>query len=350
MSVPAVVYAPGALGSNPGKTANDLVIYDGLWFKIVAVVDPSNAGRDAGEVVGVGRKGIPVVPSLEDAFRFNPKAFIIGVAPVGGVIPESWMSDIRLALANGLDVYSGMHVFLSDNKELVEIAERYGARIYDVRKPGRELFRIWDGSVLRTGCTRILVAGTDCCVGKNIACIELYKELERRGVKTGVVGTGQTMLLLGAKGAVIDAIPADFAPGVVERFVVEACNSGCKTVVVEGQGAVLHPAYGQVTLSILYGASPTHIVLCHHPGRKMRTEFKGIPMPEPEEEAEMLLRLNPYKKARLAGVCINTTGMSKDEAARWKKELGEKLGAPVVDPLRDGVSVIVDAVLKDTES
>ncbi len=344
----AVVYAPGALGKGLGKTANDLVIFEGgERFEIVAVVDPDNAGRDAGEVVGVGRRGIPVVASLEDALRLKPKAFIIGAATVGGYIPPGWKRDIIRALEEGLDVYNGLHHFLSEDPEAVEAARRSGARIIDVRKPDRSLLRIWDGSVLRTRARRVLVAGTDCEAGKNIATMTLYRELRARGVKACMVGTGQTMILLGARGVVVDAVPSDFVAGVVEKLVVDSVSEGCEVVVVEGQAAILHPAYGHVSLGILRGVSPTHIVLAHVPGRKVRAAFEhlGLPMPEPEEELEMLMRLNPYPSARLAGLALNTSEHYRgrgDEVARLYEE---RFGVPAVDPLLHGMGRVAEAIL-----
>jgi uncharacterized NAD-dependent epimerase/dehydratase family protein len=236
--VRAVVYAPGALGKGMGKTANDLVIFrGGERFEIVAVVDPEHAGMDAGVVVGVGERGIPVVASLDEALSYKPEALIIGAATVGGYIPPGWKRDIIRALEAGLDVYNGLHHFLSEDPEAVEAARRGGARIFDVRKPDPRLYRIWDGSVLSTRARRILVAGTDCEAGKNIATYTIYEGLRARGVRACMIGTGQTMLLLGARGAVVDAIPADFVAGVVEGFVVEADREGCEYIVVEGQAA-----------------------------------------------------------------------------------------------------------------
>ncbi|WP_244403942.1 DUF1611 domain-containing protein [Pyrolobus fumarii] len=348
--MPAVVYAPGALGKGLGKTANDLVIYKGgERFEIVAVVDPENAGRDAGEVVGVGPRGIPVVASLEDALRYKPRAFIIGAATVGGYIPPGWKRDIIRALEEGLDVYNGLHHFLSEDPEAVEAAKKSGARIVDVRKPDKSLFRIWDGSVLKTRAKRVLVAGTDCEAGKNIATMELYLELKRRGVKACMVGTGQTMLLLGARGAVIDAIPSDFIAGVVEKFVVEADGDGCEVIVVEGQAAILHPAYGHVSLGILRGVSPTHIVLAHVPGRRVRAAFEhlGLPMPEPEEELEMLMRLNPYPSARLAGLALNTSEHYRGKADEVAKFYEERFSAPAVDPLIHGMGKVAERIISE---
>ncbi len=345
---PAIVYAPGALGTGLGKTANDLVIYSGgERFRIVAVVDPSHAGRDAGQVVGVGKRGIPVVSSLEEALRGDPEAFIIGAATVGGYIPEGWRRDIIRSLELGMTVYNGLHHFLSEDPEAVRAAERGGGRIVDVRKPDRSRLRIWDGSVLGTGGLRILVAGTDCETGKNIASMEVYLELRRRGVRACLVGTGQTMLLLGARGMVVDAVPSDFVAGVVEGYVVEAISrDGCEAVVVEGQAAVTHPAYGHVSLGILRGVSPTHIVLAHTAGRRVRAAFpQRIPLTDPRLEYTVLKMLNPYPSTVLAGVTLDTHELSDEDARLAVEEAARTLGVPAADPLRHGVGAIVDRIL-----
>lgn len=345
--VKAVVYAPNALGKGLGKTANDLVIYrGGEKFEIVAVVDPSCAGRDAGEVVGVEKRGIPVVSSLDEALSYKPKAFIIGAATVGGYIPQGWKQDIIRALELGLDVYNGLHHFLSEDLEAVEAAKRGGARIYDVRKPDKSKFRIWDGSVLNARVKRILIAGTDCEVGKNIATMEVYLELKRRGVRACMVGTGQTMLLLGAEGVVVDAVPSDFVAGVVEHYVVKAAERGCEAVVVEGQASILHPAYGHVSLGILRGVSPTHVVLAHTAQRRIRAAFEeAMPLHDPSLELEAIDLLNPYPDWRLAGIAVDTHLLDEKEAKEELEYWRHRLGVPATDPLRFGVKEVVDQIM-----
>ena len=116
---------------------------------------------------------------------------------------------------------------------------------------------------------------------------------------------------------------------------------------MEGQAAILHPAYGHVSLGILRGVSPTHIVLAHVPGRRVRAAFEhlGLPMPEPEEELEMLMRLNPYPSARLAGLALNTSEHYRGKADEVVREYEERFNAPAADPLVHGVARIVDAIL-----
>ena len=83
----AVILANRAFGTLEGKTANCLVIYSGR-YKIVAVIDEEKAGEDAGEALGMGRKGIPIVSSFKESLEYMPEALIIGIAPPGGQLPN----------------------------------------------------------------------------------------------------------------------------------------------------------------------------------------------------------------------------------------------------------------------
>ena len=83
----AVVLASKAVGTLEGKTANDLIIYGGK-YKIVSVIDEEKAGKDAGEAVGVGKRDIPIVRNFNEALKYKPEVWIIGIAPPGGNLPS----------------------------------------------------------------------------------------------------------------------------------------------------------------------------------------------------------------------------------------------------------------------
>ena len=350
----AAIYSPGIYGEVEAKTAHDLVIFSGgtLW-DIVAVIDHSKKGMDAGEVIGVGRRGIPIVGSIEEALDLNVEAVIVGAAPVGGRLPSEWVRDLARALERGVDVYSGLHTFLADIPILREAARKSGAKIVDVRKPDPRYYRVWDGRVLGTKMARVLVAGTDCDAGKNVATYTIFEELTRRGYRACMVGTGQTMLLLGARGLVLDAVPSDFVAGALEQILVEEEGKGCEIAVVEGQAAISHEAYGHVSLGILRGVAPTHIVIAHVPGRKHRAAFdhawKPLQVVEPREELALIKALNPYPNSVLAGITLNTSKFSLDEAKRIEEDYTKTYMAPAVDPLRTGVKPVVDRIVETLE-
>ena len=56
----AIVLCDGSYGTINGKTAHGLVRGTDR-YRILAVVDPPAAGRDAGEVLDGAHRGIPVV-------------------------------------------------------------------------------------------------------------------------------------------------------------------------------------------------------------------------------------------------------------------------------------------------
>ncbi len=341
----AIILAEGKFGDLTGKTCNILVMYSG-WRRVSVrcVIDSRYSGRDAGEVLGIGFKSIPIVSSIDDALRIgNVDTLIIGISPVGGKLPEKYRQYIVKAIENRLNIWSGLHVFLSDDSEFSNLALKHGVMIIDFRKPPRDL-RIWDSSVLSTRCVRILVAGTDCSVGKNVTSIEIVRELERRGYRVGLVGTGQTMLMVGAdSGTVVDAIPADFVPGEVEKHIVDLDKDGIDVVVVEGQASLLHPAYSQVTLGIYYGTMPHMVVLCHDPWRIYRESFEHIMLRMPKIEEEINAIKTHIPDTKIVTISVMGRGRPRDEVEKTCQYLEEKLGIVASDPLND-VKRIVDSI------
>jgi len=87
-------------------------------------------------------------------------------------------------------------------------------------------------------------------------------------------------LLQGAKyGVAVDVLSSGFQTGEVEHEVIRAEQTDRPDmIVVEGQGALSHPAFTSST-AIIRGAMPKAIVLQHPPRRKDRCDFPGIAMP-----------------------------------------------------------------------
>ena len=144
--VPAVVLAEGAFGRPAGKTANGVVMHSEL-FDARAVIDSETAGQSPSEVLRrPDAPEIPIVESVSDALATAPEAeaLVIGVAPAGGELPESWVDGIEGAIRAGCDVVSGLHTFLGDEAHWSELAADNDARIFDVRKPP-------EGDALRVG-------------------------------------------------------------------------------------------------------------------------------------------------------------------------------------------------------
>ena len=127
---------------------------------------------------------------------------------------------------------------------------------------------MFNGRIATVTCPRIAVLGTDGAIGKRTTATILTQALNDRGIKAVLVGTGQTGLIQGARyGVALDAIPCQFCSGEIESTVVEAFEGEQPDVIiVEGQGALSHPAY--LTSSfILRGSRPDAVILQHAPAR-----------------------------------------------------------------------------------
>ncbi len=332
MTIRAIVLAHGKFASFGAKTANDLVIYNGRFFEVVAILDKFKAGKTSKEFLPLAASDVPIVGTLKDATQFRPEALVIGIAPIGGRLSPEYRQIVKEALTQGLDIWSGLHTFLLDDKELARLAERGGATIHDLRRPPNDL-RIWNGEVARTKAARVTVMGTDCDVGKNITTMELAQQAAKLGFSVGIVATGQTMLMMGTDaGSVIDAIAADFAPGEVERQILKLDREGKEIIFTEGQAAILHPAYGQVSLAILYGSQPDAVCLAHDPFRRLRGGFR-VKMPALMEEIDAIESL--CSTAKVVAVSIMGWNRHNVEIARATQRVEKETGIPAGDSMKD---------------
>src|SRR5438105_4506310 len=161
----------GKLGVFSSKTAAVLLGYRA--DDVVGIVDSTCAGRSSSEFLA----GLPereIFGSFEAARATKPDALVIGIAPVGGQVPENMRRAAIDALNAGVDVDSGLQAMLNEDAELSALARWTGATIHDVR-------RVPDGSpiaALRVKMTtgrRILTVGTDCNVGKMTVALELAR-------------------------------------------------------------------------------------------------------------------------------------------------------------------------------
>lgn len=323
---PAVVLAEGEFGEPGGKTANGVVLH-GDRFDARVVVDSTHAGETAATVLDhPDANDVPVVGSMTEALERAPhaEALVIGVAPAGGDLPDAWIADIREAMAAGCDVVSGLHVFLTDSPEWREYADECGVYIFDVRKPpGEDDLRVADGRVKDRDADVVLVAGTDCAVGKRSTTYELYRAARAAGLDAGWVATGQTGIMTGAdRGVVVDRVPADFTAGVVEDMVADVATDR-DLVFVEGQAALSHRAYSGVTLAILHGCWPDAVVVAHDPDRTHRAHFEQFSMTSPGREIDLVESL-----ADASVAAVSTWGDADETEA--------ELGLPAANVFDEG--------------
>jgi len=332
----ALVLCEGRYGATDGKTAHGLVRFTRRYL-VRGVIDSTLAGRDAGAALDGRPRDIPIVASLEAGLALEgPPAthLVIGVATVGGRLPSDLRPTIAAALARGLHVDSGLHEFIGDDPELASIAARSGARIRDVRRPpARPALHFYTGAISEVGCPKIAMLGTDCAVGKRTTSWLLVSSLEKAGFSSEMVGTGQTSWMQGVRfGIVLDSIVNDFVSGEIEHAVVSAWRqSHPSSIVIEGQGTLIHPAYPG-GFEILGAARPEAVVLQHAPGRRDLEGFPGIPVAHPSRHIEVIRLVSG---APVIAITLSREGLSSGQLASAGQALSDATGLPVVDPLAD---------------
>jgi uncharacterized NAD-dependent epimerase/dehydratase family protein len=318
--------------------------------KVVAAVDRSKVPSDASEYIGPVGQGIPVVRSIGEALRFEPEMCVFGWAPVGGGLPEHDKHDIITALRAGVDVVSGLHDFLKDDPDIWLAAQDGDASIIDLRRPPEER-HILTGEGIGHKAPVVLVSGTDCSTGKMTVAVEMVREARKRGMDAAFIATGQSGMLIGAdQGVAIDALTGDFMSGEVERMVMEADQLRPDLIVVEGQGALSHPAYGAVSLAILLGSYPNAVVMCHDPGREYFSAFSGAKhsatIPPLKNEIDFTERVTENTtKGRVAAIAVMAVEEDKVEMTRVEAIITKSLGLPVSDVFRDGPGPLLDYVM-----
>ena len=167
-----IILTEGNSNPHTAKTACCLIRYK--REEVVAVLDSTQSGTTE-QALGVGAD-VPFVSSLEQAPDAN--TLLIGIAPPGGKIPESWRSVILDAIGRGMDVISGLHDFLGDDPEFSAAASRQGVTIRDVRRNDEKTIARRTG--LREECLRIHTVGHDCSIGKIVTSVELTRALNER--------------------------------------------------------------------------------------------------------------------------------------------------------------------------
>ena len=341
----AVVYCEANFGDQDGKTANGLVRHSEK-YRIVSVIDSRLAGTDAGVALGDGPNGIPICRDLDDTIATSgatPDYFIFGMAPSSGMLSPVERGIVLDAISRGMGVVNGLHEFLNDDPEFVAAATAADVTILDVRRPrAKKDLRMFTGRIADVTCPRIAVLGTDSAIGKRTTATILTQALNDRGIKAVMVGTGQTGLIQGARhGIALDAIPSQFCSGEVEATVIEAFEAEHPDVIiVEGQGALSHPAYLSSTF-ILRGSQPQGVILQHAPGRTNLGDFPELPMPTPAAEINLI---ETFAATKVIGLTINHENMTDAEVSTAITLYELQLGMPVTDALTRPTDRLVDMV------
>jgi uncharacterized NAD-dependent epimerase/dehydratase family protein len=318
-----------------GKTARGILAYGER--RVVALLDSTRAGET--------QAGVPIVAAVEEALPFEPTTAVVGVATQGGRFPPAWRELLKSCLAAGLHLENGLHQFLADDAELVELAARHGVELRDLRRPPADL-NVPTGENLTIPARIVLTVGSDCAIGKMTVSLELERAARARGLEARFVPTGQTGIAIAGWGIAVDAVVSDFIAGAAERLVVEGHERGGELLLVEGQGAVTHPAYSGVTLGLIHGSAPHAFVLCHQAGTTEVEGYPGHPLLSLPELVELHERISlPARRARVVAVALNTRTLDESQARAAVAAAEVETGLAADDPVRFGPDRLLDAIL-----
>lgn len=346
----AIVYCEEAFNTTNGKTAHGLVRYTERYH-VLSVIDSVYRGLDAGRVLDNKPAGIPIFSSLEIALedavaRGKPAThLVIGLAPDGGRLSRAARDDIREAINFGLNVDCGLHDFLSEDSELMELALKKGVVIRDVRKPlPRDKYHFFCGKIEQVDSLKIALLGTDSAVGKRTTAWLLEQALNNKNHPAVMVGTGQTAWLQGARYSIImDTLVNDFVSGEIEHAVWSAWKD-CKpdVILIEGQGSLLNPAYPG-GFEILAAGRPDIVVLQHAPARNEYDGFPGYPIQPLERQIKAI---QVVSSSKVVAITINHEDINTLEIQKVCRQISSQTGLPVYDVLINGANELADLVIK----
>ena len=340
-----LILADGEFGPLTSKTANSIIRY--LPDRTVGVVDQVHAGKTCQDVLGFGGK-IPVLGSMQEGLAFKPDAILIGIAPVGGKLPDRWRTWLAEAIDAGCSIWSGLHTFIGDDRMLAQRAEKVGVTIHDLRRPPADL-PVASGKAKYVDPYVILTVGTDCNVGKMTSQLQITKQLNARGARTRFVATGQTGIMIEGWGIAVDAVVADFIAGAAERLVLEG-SKDADIVLVEGQGSLNHPGYSGVTCGLLHGSCPDGLILCHQATRKYIGDYREaawLRIPPLKDYIQLYESTAGFvHPTRTIAISLNTYDLSDAEARKACEQATKETGLPCTDPVRFDPAPLIDAVLK----
>lgn len=338
----ALVLTGGLLHTSDAKTAHGL-IRESERFKIIGFVDHKNAGKDAGEVLDGKNRGLPIFTSVVEALQLKPQFCIVGVATTGGLFPESMLADVKVAIKNGLSIVNGLHDYLNDRPEMLELAKKYNVELIDIRRPKKRAeLHFWTGEIKKLKIPVIAMLGTDCSLGKRTTTRLILKACNDQNIHAEMVYTGQTGWLQGGKyGFIFDSTLNDFVGGEMESAIL-TCAKETKpdVILVEGQAALRNPS-GPCGSEMLISGNAKYVVLVHAPKREFyehQPSWGAIPDIGSEIE---LIRLYGSK---VIAIALNTEDCTTVEALAFKKEYSKKFKMPVILPLQEGCNALIPLI------
>lgn len=334
----------GGIHGIHGKTG--LAILRFAPERVAVVIDTQAAGGNLAELTGIPfDREIPIVATAAEALPYGPQSLVIGIAPLGGKLPEAWYTDLMVALEGGLNILNGLHTKLAEDAKLKPCV-REGKWIWDIRQEPPGLVSGM-GLARLLPCKRVLFVGTDMSIGKMSAAIAFHRAAAAKGLRSKFMATGQTGVMLEGDGIPLDAIRVDFASGAVQQELI-ACSKDRDVVFIEGQGSLLNPA-STATLPLLRGSQPSHLVLVHKALMHHLRDFRWAKIPPLRDVVAMYESVacagGAFAPVKVRSIAMNTHGLSDAEARYECERIEAESGLPTDDVVRWGAGRLLATVV-----
>lgn len=342
----AIIITQGLFATSKAKTAHGLV-RDSSRYRILAVIDSTSAGQDAGTVLDGIHRGIPIYASIAEFGQQSPEPAqhcLVGVAGKGGRIPSGMLEVVKEALRTGMNVVSGLHEFMGDRPELQELAEARQVTITDVRRPKpKDQLAFWTGDIRQVRSLKLAVLGIDCNVGKRTTARLLLHALRGADISAEMIYTGQTGWMQGNRyGFIFDSTYNDFISGELEAAMLHCYHEAEPDVILlEGQSSLRNPS-GPGGAEFLLSGQARHVVLQCAPGRTHYSGFEAGYWSLPSVASEVAL-IRAYG-CEVIALTLNTEGLSMDDARRYQRQYRDELSIPTLLPMEDGLEELVGLV------
>jgi uncharacterized NAD-dependent epimerase/dehydratase family protein len=188
-------------------------------------------------------------------------------------------------------------------------------------------------------------------VGKMSAAWELNCQARKAAFQSEFIATGQDGLMLSGQGIALDAVPVDSAAAAVEELVFEHSKTN-DILFIEGQGSILHPG-STLTLPLLRGAQPTHMILVHRPADTFVNGIANIKIPDLNEVISLYETLasagGTLPGAKVCGIALNTAHLSSSSAIREILKTEKVTGLPCGDVVRFDTHDLLTAIVPKVE-
>ncbi|MCY4229146.1 MAG: DUF1611 domain-containing protein [Gammaproteobacteria bacterium] len=336
------IYMEENLDSDFGKMGFGIMRYS--KNTISCVIDSKNAGKTVREACLLPF-GYPVLADIDQAAKTGADVLVIGIAPSGGRIPDSWLEPLSKAIQHGMSLVNGLHDPLH---EKFGNSLKPGQWIWDVRQPGFTP-AIASAQAASLNSKRILMVGTDMAIGKMTAGLEIWKWIQDQhpNLNSEFLATGQIGITVTGKGIPLDGFKLDHACGAVETLVMGAATADI--IIVEGQGSLLHPG-STATLPLMRGTCPTHLIMCHRATMTSLRTSQKIRIPPLKQfiqlNEQVASACGSLANPSTIGIALNTSLLDEANARRAIEDLEAETGYPVQDVVRFGAEKLASLTVQ----